>query len=195
MAQRFGKPRLNLGARFTLSIGLVILAASAFVFASVYRLQEEQTLAHLDTQARALLTQMVVLRQWVAEYGGVWTMQPGDSFAEISNGYYLKTPAMVTKELSKRSDALGYYRFHITSLNLKNPDNAPTEAEREALIRFENHPSPLSELETVDGAQMYRYMIPLETAQSCLRCHGDQRGRRRGRARRLRCRVRDSHRR
>jgi len=174
MAQRLWKPRLNLGARFTLSIGLVILAASALVFASVYRLQEEQTLAHLDTQARALLTQMVVLRQWVAEYGGVWTAAPGDSYAESRDGYFLKTPAMVTKELSKRSDALGYYRFHITSLNLKNPDNAPTTAEREALIRFENHPAPLSELESVDGAQMYRYMIPLETAQSCLRCHADQ---------------------
>jgi two-component system nitrate/nitrite sensor histidine kinase NarX len=166
--------RPSLGARFTLSIGLVILAASALVFAGVYRLQEEQALAQLDTQAKALLSQMVVLRQWVADYGGVWTTQAGDYWWTERAGYYQKTPAMVTKELSSRSDALGYYRFHITSLKLKNPENAPNDFEREALHGFEVNPVPVGDVEPVGNARMYRYMIPLRTSAACLQCHGEQ---------------------
>lgn len=166
--------RLSLGARFTLSIGIVILMASVLVFAIIYRLQEEQALAQLDTQAKALLSQMVMTRQWVADYGGVWTTVPGEYWWSERNGLYQKTPAMVTKELSKRAAASSYYRFHITSLKLKNPENAPSEAEREALHGFEVNPLPVTGIETINGERMYRYMIPLQTTEACLQCHGDQ---------------------
>ncbi len=166
--------RLNLGVRFTLSIGLVILVTSAVVFAIVYRLQEEQTLAQVNAQARALLSQMIVTRQWVADYGGVWTQQPGNYYWTMENGYYQKTPAMVTKELSERADMLGDYRFHITSLKLKNPANAPTESERQALHGFETNPVPVTSIETQQEVSLYQYMIPLQTTSVCLQCHADQ---------------------
>lgn len=172
--RRFLNWHWSLGARITLGIGLLILTASAVVFAGVYRLQEEQTLAHLDTQTKALLTQMVVLRQWVADYGGVWTTQPGDIWWSERDGYFQKTPAMVTKELSQRSDALGYYRFRITSLKLKNPQNVPTDFEREALHGFEVNPAPITNSEIIGGVKMYRYMIPLKTSAACLQCHAEQ---------------------
>jgi two-component system nitrate/nitrite sensor histidine kinase NarX len=166
--------RLSLGARFTLAIGVVILTASVLVFAIIYRLQEEQALAQLDTQAKALLSQMVMTRQWVADYGGIWTTAPGEYWWSERNGLYQKTPAMVTKELSKRAEASNYYRFHITSLKLKNPENAPSEAEREALHGFEVNPLPLAGIEMINGERMYRYMIPLQTTEACLQCHADQ---------------------
>lgn len=175
MRYRIRKLRTSLGARFTLGIGLVILLTSALVFACIYRLQEDQAVAQLDIQARSLLTQMVVLRQWVADYGGVWTLHPGDYWWVERNGFYQKTPAMVTKELSKRSDNLGYYRFHITSLKLKNPENAPDDFERQALQAFESNPVPVAMVETTaSGLRIYRYMIPLQTTEACLQCHGDQ---------------------
>jgi two-component system nitrate/nitrite sensor histidine kinase NarX len=168
------RPRLNLGARFTLGIGSVILAASATVFAVIYHLQEEQTMTYLNTQAKALLSQMIVTRQWVADYGGVWTKQPGDYFLGEENGFYLKSPAMVTKELSQHAEMLDYYRFHITSLKLMNPENAPTESEREALHGFETNPVPITNIETQQDVKTYRYMIPLQTSTACLQCHAFQ---------------------
>ncbi|MBI5714393.1 MAG: DUF3365 domain-containing protein [Chloroflexi bacterium] len=166
--------RLSLGARFTLSIGIVILMASVLVFAMIYRVQEEQAMAQLDAQAKALLSQMVTTRQWVADYGGIWTTARGEYWWSEQNGLYQKTPAMVTKELSKRAEASSYYRFHITSLKLKNPENAPSEAEREALHGFEINPLPVTGIESINSERVYRYMIPLQTTEACLQCHSDQ---------------------
>jgi len=168
------RPHLSLGARLTLSIGLVIGLTSLALFVGIYRLQEHQVMSHLETQARALLTEMVVLREWVALYGGVWTTRPGDLYLETRDGFYRKTPAMVTKELSKLSATKGYYRFHITSLRLKNPENAPDAFERQILRRFEEDPSPVSRIEIMDGKRVYRLMIPLRAEAPCLECHADQ---------------------
>jgi two-component system nitrate/nitrite sensor histidine kinase NarX len=163
-----------LGSRLTLSIGLVIGLTSLALFLGIYRLQEQQVMSHLDTQARALLTEMVVLREWVAGYGGVWTTRSGDLYLDSRDGFYRKTPAMVTKELSRLSDTKGYYRFHITSLRLKNPENAPDAFERQVLHDFERTPIPISRIETVNGSRVYRLMIPLTADPACLECHADQ---------------------
>ncbi len=168
------RPRLNLGTRLTLRIGVVIGLTSLALFVGIYRLQEQQTMSHLETQARALLTEMVVLREWVAVYGGVWTTRPGDFYLDSRDGFYRKSPAMVTKELSRLSDTKGYYRFHITSLRLKNPENAPDAFERQALHGFEQDTTPIRRVETVDGTHVYRMMIPLKAEAACLECHGDQ---------------------
>jgi len=166
--------RLNLGARFTLSIGLVVILTSLLVFINIYRLQERQAIGHLETQAKALLTEMVVLREWVAGYGGVWTTEPGEIYLDERDGFYRKTPAMVTKEISRLSDSKGFYHFHITSLRLKNPENAPDAFERTALLAFERNPVPVSRVEEVAGQRVYRYMIPLWAEPACLQCHAVQ---------------------
>jgi len=168
------RPRFNLGTRLTLRIGTVIGLTSLALFLGIYRLQEQQVMSHLETQARALLTEMVVLREWVAVYGGVWTTRPGDFYLDSRDGFYRKSPAMVTKELSRLSDTKGYYRFHITSLRLKNPENAPDAFERQALHGFEQDAMPVSRVEVMDGTHIYRMMLPLKAEAPCLECHGDQ---------------------
>ncbi len=166
--------RVSLGTRLTLSIGLVITVTSFFLFIGIYQLEERQAVQQIDTQAQALLTEMLVTREWVAQYQGVWTTSPGDYFLDSEDGYYRKTPAMVTKELSDLSDEKGYYRFHITSLNLTNPENAPDDFEHDALMQFENNPVSITSFERVGGDPVYRFMIPLMTTTTCLECHQDQ---------------------
>lgn len=169
-----GSLRLNVGTHLTLSIGLVIGIASLVLFVSIYRQQEQQITSHLDTQAQALLTEMVGLREWVAAYSGVWTTRPGDFYLDTRNGFYRKSPAMVTKELSTLLNARSDFRFHITSLRLKNPANAPDDFERQILHEFERNAVPVSRIETVNGTRVYRLMIPLKTEPACLDCHADQ---------------------
>lgn len=174
-------PRLNLGARLTLSIGGGIILASLALFTWLYHLQERQALRQVETQAEALLTEMLIVRDWVAEYGDVWTTQPGDYFVEGEGPYYRKSPGMVTKEISVLSNARENFRFHITSLDLKNPENAPDAFELEALHKFEQSPATFSQIEVIDGQRYYRQMAPLFTQATCLECHpgvqiGDVRG-------------------
>src|SRR5690606_28350825 len=85
---------LNLGARLTLSIGGSIILVSLALFTWLYHLQEEQAMRQIETQADALLTEMLIVRDWVAEYGDVWTTQQGSYFVEGSGPFYRKSPGM-----------------------------------------------------------------------------------------------------
>ena len=93
---------------------------------------------------------MLVAREWVSSYNGVWTTDPGDYYLKEENGYFQKSPAMVTKELSNLSDDKGYYRFHITSLILTNPENTPDNFEHSALLQFEKQPEPITSIDRTE---------------------------------------------
>ncbi len=164
-------PFSNLGARLTVSIGSSIILVSLALFTWLYHLQEAQAMRQIETQADALLTEMLIVRDWVAEYGDVWTTQQGAYFVEGSGPFYRKSPGMVTKEISLLSNARENFRFHITSLELKNPENAPDAFELEALHKFNQTPVMFSQIEEIDGERYFRQMAPLFTQSSCLECH------------------------
>ena len=126
--------RFNLGARLTLSIGASIILVSVALFVWLYQLQEKQAMEQVEVQASALLTEMMIVRDWVAEYGDVWTTQPGELYVEGRDGFYRKSPGMVTKEISLLTNSRENFQFHITSLDLKNPENAPDSFELHALM-------------------------------------------------------------
>ncbi len=177
----FYKPKLNLGARLTLSIGGIMLISSMAIFTWLYRLQEAQAMRQVETEAEAILSEMMVVRDWVSEYGDVWTTEPGMLYVEGRDGFYRKSPGMVTKEISTIANARENYRFHLTSLNLTNADNAPDDFEMAALNAFEENPATFTEIEVIDGQRYFRQMIPLYAQSSCLECHqgyqiGDVRG-------------------
>ena len=171
---RFLAPRSSIGMRLTLSIGFIITLTSLFLFFGIYRREEEQRIQQINTQAQALITEMIVAREWVSSYNGIWTTSPGDYYLNEENGYYQKSPAMVTKELSNLSDDKGYYRFHITSLILMNPENAPDNFEHHALMQFDEVPEPITAIDRSGDEPVYRLMIPLKVEESCLECHYDQ---------------------
>jgi len=69
--------------------------------------------------------------------------------------------------------------FHLkrTSFRYRNPDNAPDEAERAALLYFErtiesDGQAPSSYVQRVSDEE-FRFYRPLFVGEMCLRCHGD----------------------
>lgn len=166
--------QLNLGARITLSISLAVGVVSLVIFFWIYAMQERQVMRQVETEAQSLLTSMVLMREWVANYGGIWTDQPGNVYLEEKNGFYRKTPAMVTKELSLLSEEKDFHRFHITSNNLKNPDNAPFASEEHMLTDFAQGHPVFGQIEEIDGKRVFHYMRPLYVKEPCLECHADQ---------------------
>ena len=181
VAQSLKFPQLNLGARLTLSIGSGIILASLALFTWLHQLQEAQALHQVETQAEALLTEMLIVRDWVAEYGDVWTTQPGDYYVEGQGPYYRKSPGMVTKEISVLSNARENFRFHITSVDLKTPETAPAVFVWGARHNWGEMPATFSQIEVIDGQRYYRRMTPLFTQATCQECHpgvqiGDVRG-------------------
>ena len=65
-------------------------------------------------------------------------------------------------------------KFHMTSLKPIRPENAPDDWEREALESFERGGKERAAVIGTGEAALYRYIAPLTTEESCLKCHARQ---------------------
>lgn len=172
--------------KFLVGIAGTLTAALIAVFFFLAEQHERLIMAQIEREARVLFRQVVITRAWIADHGGVFIEKLPDMKRspylkddEISDRsgrkYLLKTPAMITKELSRYAEDQGLYWFHITSLKLTNPENAPDEFERKALERFEkNEANELFTVERTDKKPFLRYIAPLYIEEGCLRCHAHQ---------------------
>jgi len=143
-------------------------------------------MGQVETEVRILFKQIVITRKWVADHGGIFierlpSMKPSPytTDADITDAkgkrYIIKTPAMVTKDLSEYAKEQGLYWFHITSSNLINPENAPDDFERDAMSRFETKELyELLSVQEIGKSKFLRYISPLYVEESCLRCHAKQ---------------------
>jgi putative nucleotidyltransferase with HDIG domain len=173
--------------KIALTIGLVITLIIFLIFSWLTIRQNGQIKKQVEKQARILFTQILLTRQWVADYHGVYVRKrPGvetnrylvnpDIETVDKKIYTLRNPALVTRELSKYSEKANLYRFHITSLKLINPDNKPDSFEKSALKKFETGTKEVMRIERQNGQVVFRYMAPLYVNKSCLSwdCHGRQ---------------------
>lgn len=143
-------------------------------------------LAQIEAQAKALFQQVVITRRWVADHGGVFVEKlpwvrpnpylPNSTVMDTEGrGYVKQNPAFVTKELSSYAQKEGLYFFHITSLKLLNPENAPDPFERQALEEFEKGTkTEASKINKIGEYTYFRYIAPLKVEASCLACHAHQ---------------------
>jgi signal transduction histidine kinase len=129
----------------------------------------------------------VVTRAWNSVHGGVYApvtpySQPNeyliDSLRDIvtKEGMLLTkiNPAYMTRQIAEIIQTNYGLKFNITSLNPIRPANSADEWETKALKSFEKGTPEILELTDKNIAPQYRYMAPLITEQSCLKCHAVQ---------------------
>jgi signal transduction histidine kinase len=177
---------LTLSMKFIIGCSLTLIIALGISFYALAQRQERLIIGQVENEARVLFKQIVLTRKWIADHGGIfvekfpWTkaspyLRNPEVVDAAGKRYILQTPAMVTKELSKYAKDKELYWFHITSLKLTNPENAPDEFETKALRRFEDkNLKELISIETIDNAKYLRYISPLYVEDVCLRCHAYQ---------------------
>ncbi len=182
-AKKIRTLRMSLSLKLIIGCSITLAIALGISFYIIARQQERLIMSQVENEARAIFKQIVITRRWIADHGGVfveklpWTKpNPYLENAEIIDAkgkqYLKRNPAMVTKELSKYSQEIGFYWFHITSLKLTNPENAPDAFEKKALQQFET--SSLKEIihfESIDSSKYLRYISPLYIEEACLQCH------------------------
>jgi len=181
--------RMRLGTKFMLVVGTVVSLIITLFLYTLYSQSKTAILEQIDRQSRTLLQQIVLTRAWIADHGGVFVHQrPGDQENpylpknDIQDGkggrYLMQNPALATRQLASYAARSGLYSIHLTSLKLRNPDNAPTPLEREALLKFDAVARPdsdgISGIFTKGGHNYYCRIIPLRTEKACLVCHADQ---------------------
>jgi signal transduction histidine kinase len=178
--------RINLSLKLAVTITLVLLVVMGLMSWSLLKKHEQMATAQVEMQAKALFQQVVLTRRWVAEHGGVFVEKlpwveanpflRNSTIVDVAGRRYVKeNPAMVTKQLSRYAEREQLYVFHITSLKMLNPENAPDEFETRALKNFDaKASSEASSVEQMGASSYYRYIAPLFVEQSCLECHGRQ---------------------
>ncbi len=142
----------------------------------------------VENKAQAFFSQIIVTRSWNSMHGGIYELitpntQPNpyllDSLRDLEtiNGLKLTkiNPAFMTRQISEINKDENDLQFHITSLNPIRPGNKADLWESKALLTFEhNHKHSILELVETDSSSMYRYIAPLITEKSCLKCHAIQ---------------------
>jgi signal transduction histidine kinase len=83
-------------------------------------------------------------------------------------------PAAMTRQLDRMLARETDMRVRLTSLYPLNPDNAPLDWERQALVSFEQGKHEYMARYNDGNQQLFRYMAPLKTLDSCLPCHAGQ---------------------
>jgi signal transduction histidine kinase len=183
LLREFRALRISLSLKFIIGVIVVLMIAMGVSFFFISKKHEDLVLKQIELQAKVLFKQIVLTRRWIADHGGVFVeklpwVKPNPYLEhplirdKEGKLYVKKNPAMVTRELSLYAQKEGLYFFHITSLKLLNPDNAPDDFERDALHDFEvKKLKESSKIEKIGNSYYFRYIAPLYVEESCLQCH------------------------
>ncbi len=149
----------------------------------------EQTSEVLLSQARSFFTLIVTTRSWNSLHGGVYVSvteetQPNpyldiperDIKTETGKLLTLINPAYMTRQIAELASARDQVQFHITSLKPLRPANAATQWETHALTTFLSGNDEYYDWgeDKQKTKRYFRYMAPLWTEHSCLKCHAKQ---------------------
>lgn len=177
--------------RFYITAFLLIIFTISYLltyFFIIFR-YEKIILNELHSTAKILAQQILITRKWVALHGSILVEKNTETepnpfleepyvIDEKGRIFVKMNPAFVTREIAKLAEKETGFYFRVVSLKAVNPRNYPDDFERLSLLDFEN--KNLVE-KTVILEKNFRYIIPLYTEQSCIKCHknykvGDVRG-------------------
>ncbi len=126
-----------------------------------------------------------ITRLWNAKHGGIYVrvddntkpnpyLMVPDRDLTSTNGIELTmmNPSYMTREIVELAKQMSGLNMHLTSLKLRNPNNAPDEWERKQLELFEK--GNTFGREYFKDKKYFRYMTALKVEESCLKCHADQ---------------------
>ena len=166
-------------------ISWVVMIGGLYVWN--HRLIEEKNYNLAKGELEFFFKQIKITRSWNATHGGVYVpitdvTQPNpylkDPNRDIETIDGLKltkiNPAFMTRQISEIHEKEYDIYSHITSLNPIRPSNEPDDWEKAALISFERGATERFELIECESGNVFRFMAPLVTEISCLKCHEEQ---------------------
>lgn len=156
-----------------------------FSFLWNYGEQEDNIKNAAKDQAEIAYKKDLIYRRWNSMNGGVYIpvsdkVKPNPHLKIESrditdtNGkvYTLINPSYMTRQVYDIAKEEFGIIGHMTSLRPIRPENAPDDWERKALLNFEKGITTETEIVTINGKDILRYMKPFVTEESCLKCHG-----------------------
>jgi diguanylate cyclase (GGDEF)-like protein len=170
-------------------LGTLYTAVIAVLFLVSLRYEDRRILEMAIHEANAVVEQVVAMRAWNAEHGGVYAVitektQPNPYLDAsereliVANGVRLAkiNPSYMTRQIAEITSARGRLHLRITGRNPLRPGNAPDAWEEAALQSLTTGMKRHFEfINGGDGNAVFRFMAPLWAEGACLKCHA-QRG-------------------
>ncbi len=174
--------RISLRTKFIIFIGAIISLSYIFMLYRTAVFDERMIIRQAEQQARMLYKQILLTRQWASDHNGLFVLKrkgiEKNPYLDLptvtdnsGNEYFLRNPAMITRELSEYADRDGLGHFRVTSLNPVNPSNKPDEFERLSMKLFEDGLAEKIAVADSRNGRLVRFTSPLKVKKSCLGCH------------------------
>ena len=169
---------------YTLIVGMIILLSSLWNAYTIW----SQHISLAEKEALSLFNKDVAYRYWASAHGGVYVpvddkTEPNPYLAHVperdittpsGRDLTLMNPAYILRQTMKEFELLYGVKGHITSLIHFRPETAPDAWETKQLQAFEKGQTRSQEIIDENGTTYLRYMQPLITQESCLKCHAFQ---------------------
>ncbi|MFK5936921.1 MAG: DUF3365 domain-containing protein [Sulfurimonas sp.] len=169
---------------------IVVIWSIIMLIAGFVSVKENYKYADKSAKHEALVSvkKDLAYRSWVASHGGVYVpitkrTPPNPYLSNIKNRdvnttdgqqLTLMNPAYTLTEMMRDYSHLYGTKGHITSRILMNPKNKPDVWEDQALQTAEIAGLSSETKSFINGEEYYRYLRPLVTQESCLKCHAFQ---------------------
>ena len=134
---------------------------------------EDKQMKNLQRLAETAISMLIATRNVITKNQELINRDPS------TGNYYFKgfVPAIVGSEVANDFSLMTRYTLKQTSLNIRNPSNAPDEWERKTLESFKSNKPQKGNgivVEILNKGQMkvYRYLKPIYVTKPCLECHG-----------------------
>ncbi len=164
-----------------------VLVVTASLGWNLFQIQKNKHDEFLEA-ARGFFKLTVITREWNARHGGVYLMvrdglrpnpyleDPERDITTIGGQALTKiNPAYMTRMISEIADKEGIVKIHIRSLKPLNPNNVPAPWEKKALqFLAEKGRDEYYDHKREGNTTRFRYLVPLVTEESCLKCHRTQ---------------------
>ena len=171
-------------------VAWILVIVTIAVYVAIYLRTESLVLESVREQAVSYADLVLKTRAWNSGHGGVFVdkvtgveenpylrdlgVEP-DVRLDDGRTFTMRNPAMMTREIAELLAQDSEVTFQLTSLDPVNPDNAPDLWERAGLEELQAGATEVGEVVDEEGEDpVYRYMVPLETEASCLKCHALQ---------------------
>ena len=184
--------KMGLTAKFiTLFSTILIVSLVALFFVNKTQIETAAMEAMVE-KARAITIQAENARNYVGDLVGKYDtfakeellrelaeMKKGKTFANAkeriefvkTTRYYWTIPVVAGWTVGETNAAEANYKFRVTKIQPRNPDNEPNPMEREMLLELRK--GKLKELYREDPSiNALRYMRPIVLDENCMLCHG-----------------------
>jgi len=163
--------RIKLTTKLLCFIAPIMVVVMGIVFTWIIKKEERFIRQEITKKAEILVQQLEIVRQYTAEKQDIINTDP-----ETGNVVFKHlNPAKVGAAISKKFTESTNFVMKQTSLEYRNPENAPDEFEVRMLRQFKTtrdiEPTWGEDVDK-EGNKTIRYILPLYVKEECLPCHG-----------------------